>query len=71
MQTMCMDGIGLGSHTDIVNVYVYGYGLRTALPKEVEGQMSTVTILPDGSAQSRAFISGRSKVQGMVTYIHK
>ena len=27
--------------------------------------------LPDVLAQSRAFISGRSKVHGMVTYIHK
>ena len=33
--------------------------------------MSIVTVLPDVSAQSRAFISGRSKVQGMVTFIHK
>ena len=32
--------------------------------------MSIVTQLPDVSAQSRAFISGRSKVHGMVTYIH-
>ena len=33
--------------------------------------MLIVTQLPDISAQSRAFISGRSKVHGMVTYIHK
>ena len=33
--------------------------------------MSIVTQLPYVSAQSRAFISGRSKVHGMVTYIHK
>ena len=47
------------------------YGLRTSLAKEVEGEMSIVTQLPDVSAQSRAFISGRSKVHGRVTYIHK
>ena len=35
------------------------YGLRTSLAKEVEGQMLIVTQLPDVSAQSRAFISGR------------
>ena len=34
--------------------------------------MSIVTQLPNVSAQSRAFISGRSKkVHGTVTYIHK
>ena len=43
------------------------YGLRTSLAKEVEGQMSIVRVqLPDVSAQSRAFISGRSKVHGMM-----
>ena len=35
------------------------YGFRTSLAKEVEGQMSIVTQLPNVSAQSRAFISGR------------
>ena len=49
----------------------HDYGLRTSLAKELEGQMSIVTQLPDISAQSRAFISGRSKVHGIVTYIHK
>ena len=33
--------------------------------------MSLVTQLLDVSAQSRVFISGRSKVQGMVAYIHE
>ena len=47
------------------------FGLRTSLAKDVEGDMSIVTVLPDVSAQSRAFISGRSKVHAMVTYIHK
>ena len=47
----------------------HDYG--TSLAKEVEGQMSIVTQLPDVSAQSRVFISDRSKVHGMVTYIHK
>ena len=37
------------------------WGLRTSLAKEIEGQMSTVTKLPNVSAQSRALISGRSK----------
>ena len=36
-------------------------GLRTSLAKSIEGQMSIVTKLPGVSAQSRAFISGRSK----------
>ena len=36
----------------------HDYGLRTSLVKEVKGQMSIVTILPDILAQSRAFISG-------------
>ena len=47
------------------------YEFRTSLAKEVEGQMSIVTQLSDVSAQSKAFISGRSRVHGMVTYIHK
>ena len=47
------------------------YGLRTSLAEEVEGEMSIVTQLPDVSAQSRSFISGRSKVHGRVTDIHK
>ena len=47
------------------------YELRTSLAKEVKGQMSIVTQLPDVAAQSRAFSSCRSKVHGMVTYIHK
>ena len=33
--------------------------------------MWLVTQLPDVLAQSRALISGRSKVQGMVTFIHE
>ena len=33
------------------------YELRTSLAKEVKGQMSIVTQLPDVSAQSRAFSS--------------
>ena len=37
------------------------YGLRISLAKEIKGQMLIVTQLPDISAQSRAFISGRSK----------
>ena len=45
--------------------------MRTSLAKEVEGQVSIVTQLPDVLAQSRAFISDRSKVHGMVIYIHK
>ena len=32
--------------------------------------MWLVTQLPDVSAQSKVIISGRSKVQGMVAYIH-
>ena len=53
----------------------YIHGSRTSLAKEVEGQVSIVACLPDVSAQSRAFLSGRSKVHGMVTiyiyiYIH-
>ena len=40
--------------------------LRISLAKEVEGQLPNCV-----SAQSRAFISGRSKVHGMVTHIHK
>ena len=35
--------------------------LRTSLAKEIEGQMSIVTKLPDVLALSRAFISDRSK----------
>ena len=47
------------------------YGLRISLDKKVEGHMSIVTQLPDVLAQFRAFISGRSKVHDMATYIHK
>ena len=47
----------------------HDYGLRTLLAKEVEGQMSIVTQLPDVSAQSGAFISGRSKV-GLLKFLH-
>ena len=35
----------------------YDYGLRTLQAKEIEGQMSIVTQLPDVLAQSRAFIN--------------
>ena len=52
-----------------VNI-INDYGLRISLAKEVERQMSIVTQLPDVSAQSRAFISGRSKVHCMVIYLY-
>ena len=47
------------------------YGLRNSVDKKVEGHISIVTQLPDVSAQFRAFVSARSKVHDMVTYIHK
>ena len=52
-----------------VNI-INDYGLRISLAKEVERQMSIVTQLPNVAAQSRAFISGRSKVHGMLIYIY-
>ena len=39
----------------------HDWRLRPSLAKEIEGQMSIVTKLPNVSAQSRAFISVRSK----------
>ena len=57
-------------HTYFENLCVarcrHDYGLRTSLAKEVKGQISIVTVVLDISAQSRAFISGKSKVHGMV-----
>ena len=43
------------------------YGLRTSLAKDIEGQMSIVTQLPDLEPSSMV----DQKVHGMVTYIHK
>ena len=37
------------------------WNFRTSLAKAIEGQRSIVTKLPDVLAQSRAFISGKSK----------
>ena len=39
----------------------HDWKLRTLLAAEIERQMSIVTKLPNVSAQSKAFISGRSK----------
>ena len=66
------DGIHITSFENLcVARCRHNYGLRTSLAKEVKAQMSIVTSLPDVWAQSRAFISGRLKAHGMVTYIHK
>ena len=49
----------------------HDWSLRTSLAKESEGQMSIVSKLPDVLAQSRAFISGRSKKYMASNYMYK